>query len=81
MSKDHLNQFESVRKRYGVKAYPGGQVIYHGGKTPMQCTIVGCDGQYLFLRENTDAALVANYHPTWKLEYLDKAKKVGGSNG
>jgi len=71
MSSDGLHEFESIRRQYKVPAYPGGQVIYTGGGTPIQCTIVGCDGQYLFLRENTDAGLVSNYHPTWELKYLE----------
>jgi len=63
--------FDYIRKAYGVPAKLNGQVIYSGGKSPVQCTIIGCEGARLVLRENTDAGTIGNYHPTWKIEYLE----------
>ena len=70
MTDEQLHNFEMIRKQYGVPAYRGGRVMYTGGPTPKQCTIVGSNGSHLSLRDA--AGNVGRYHPTWELKYLDK---------
>ena len=72
MSHGYEYEFEQIRKRYKVPARGGQRVKYTGRQDGIAetGTIVGADGQYLFIRIDGDRGEVANFHPTWELEYL-----------
>jgi len=72
VSRDYENEFEYIRRTYRVPAKAGARVRFtgRGDGIPETGTIVGADGQYLMIRIDGDRQEVANYHPTWKLEYL-----------
>jgi hypothetical protein len=63
--------FEYIQKTYGVPAKRGGRVLYKGKPG----TIVSTQGPYIRIRLD-DQAHVLNYHPTWKIEYLDDKGRV-----
>ena len=63
---------EQIRQSRGVPAKVGGRVIYTGGASGerREGKIVGTYQGYLRIRLDGDKH-PGNYHPTWKLEYLD----------
>lgn len=58
-----------IRRSYGVPAKRGGRVVYSGGASERQGTIVSARGGYLRIRLDGDKH-AHNFHPTWKLRYL-----------
>lgn len=64
---------ESIRKMYGVPAKRGMRVFY----THNECygTIKSSSGSYLKIQLDGEKR-VGNYHPTWKLEYLNSDGEV-----
>lgn len=58
---------EYIRNCYHVPAFKGGKVKYKG----QTGTIKGGKNAYLVL-EFPDKTMNGNYHPTWKIEYLDQ---------
>lgn len=61
-----------IRESRNVPAKVGGRVRYTGASdgVPREGTIVGGKGGYLQIRLDGEKN-ARNYHPTWKLEYLD----------
>lgn len=66
---------EYVRRAYGVPAHRGGEVIYSGGLTPIRGVIKGAENGRLRLRFPGNESHNGVYHPTWKIEYVEKGKK------
>ncbi len=65
---------DQIRESRGVPAKVGGRVRYTGGADGLarDGTITGGVGGYLQIRLDGEKH-ARNYHPTWKLEYLDAA--------
>lgn len=57
-----------IRDHYGVPAKRGGRVRYN---RKLKGTIIGSDGACLRVLMDGDPFSM-KYHPTWKMEYLDK---------
>lgn len=63
-----------IRDTYRVPAKRGGRVEFSGSALPIMGTITGSNGARLRIR--LDGATVSlNYHPTWKLKYLDASER------
>lgn len=63
-------QMESVRRFYGVPAYRGREVVYHGYKFPLAGRILSSTGSHLYLRLN-DGRRAGPFHPTSRMDYGD----------
>ena len=61
---------QSIRDRYGVPAKRGGRVRYTGGPEPQMGMIVAARGHYLRIRLDGEKR-AGNYHPMWRIEYLN----------
>ena len=57
-----------IRDHYGVPARRGGRVRYN---KKLEGTIIGSEGALLRVHMDGDGFSL-KYHPTWKMEYLDK---------
>jgi len=67
-----------IRRHHGVPAKRGMRVFYkHEGRYG---TILSARGDYLRIRLDGDK-WAGNYHPTWKLDYLDRDGNVIHSTG
>lgn len=60
-----------VRRRYGVPAYRGAQILYTGGETPRRGTVISSADHWLRVRWDDDAQR-AILHPTWEIQYLSE---------
>ena len=68
----------AIRKTRGVPAKRGMRIFHsHNGRFG---TIKSADGGYLKIQLDGDK-WAGNYHPTWKLDYLDDDGKVIHSTG
>jgi hypothetical protein len=63
---------EYIRNTYSVPATRGGRVEYTGGEVARLGTITGTRSGRLLIRLDGDKRSL-NFHPTWKLRYLDAA--------
>lgn len=70
-----------IRDAYRVPAKRGGRVEYTGDRCGSRLgTITGTYAARLKIRLDGDTR-AGNYHPTWKLRYIDVASSAGrGSN-
>ena len=68
-------RMKDIRRGYRVPAKRGGRVIYHGSEPAQMGTIKSA--RHAHLRILLDGYKhTGEFHPTWKLEYLDDAGGV-----
>lgn len=58
-----------INHTYGIEAKVGSRVVYTGGETPKNGTVVGADQQYLKIKMDGEKQ-AGIYHPTWELLVL-----------
>lgn len=68
---------EYIRNTYGVPAKRGARVEYSGAGRPLLGTITGSKGAHVCIRLDCHKHSL-QFHPTWKLHYLDAAIRSGG---
>ena len=69
-----------IRRTYNVPAALGGRVEYTGREEPMLGTIKGASGTHLSILLDGEGR-TKNFHPTWKLRYLQSTAEITGLSG
>ncbi len=70
--RDDGGRMASVRRNYGVPAFRGAIVTYHGRPfRPITGRIISCDGNYLYLRDEATGRRIGPFHPTSEMDYGD----------